>query len=135
VTVRIVFQLLLLIVVVISVLAMFRSVGSQRNQALRRVSYTLFILLAGVSIIFPDLISQVAHWVGIGRGTDLVLYLFIVVSIWFTASAHRRFRAMEATQTHLIRNLALSEAPPADEAARAMLGETPSETGQLPHTP
>ena len=51
-----------------------------------------------------------ANLVGIGRGTDLVLYAFIVSFLIFMATTYQRFRAQEVALTKLSRRIALKEA-------------------------
>jgi hypothetical protein len=46
---------------------------------------------------------------GIGRGTDLVLYGLVVSFLVFMATTYQRFRHMEATLTKLSRRIALDE--------------------------
>lgn len=98
--------------------ALMRSSGGARHQAIRRLLLLAFIVLAVVSVLSPHLMSTVAHWVGVGRGTDLVLYLLFVLVLGFMASTYRRFRDMERQLTLLTRRLALDE---------AMLPDVPSE--------
>ena len=67
-----------LIVVVIAVAAqLFRSRG-ERSQALRRIGLVVFAAIAVISILFPNVWNRVATLVGVGRGTDVVLYALVV---------------------------------------------------------
>jgi len=106
-----------LIVVVIAVAArLFRSRG-ERSQALRRIGLVLFAAFAVVSIIFPDVWNQIARLVGVGRGTDVVLYALVVAFLSFAGTTYLRFRDMETRYTRLARRIALDDArdapPPA----------------------
>lgn len=88
-------------------------IGSgQRTQAVRRLSLMLFAALAVLSILFPKVWTNFAHLVGIGRGTDLILYALVVAFFSFVATAFRRQRENEQRYTQLARKIALSEAPP-----------------------
>lgn len=75
----------------------------------------VFITLAAagcILIMLPDLSNDIAHRVGIGRGADLVIYLFVVFSIFQHASAAARARQAERTITTLVREVAIKEAVP-----------------------
>jgi len=99
-----------LIVVVIAVAAqLFRSRG-ERSQALRRIGLVLFAAIAVISILFPNVWNRVATLVGVGRGTDVVLYALVVAFLSFAGTTYIRFRDMEGRYTRLARRIALDEA-------------------------
>jgi hypothetical protein len=85
-----------------------------RRSALRllmRRSLTMGAILVGiVAVIFPDLTTQVAKLVGVGRGTDLVLYLLCVAFLFVTVALYLRLNEMHDRYVELARRLALHEA-------------------------
>jgi hypothetical protein len=105
-----VIQIVLILGVALGGGALMRSSGGARHQAVRRLLLLGFIVLAIVSVLYPKLLTHVASWVGVGRGTDLVLYLLFVLVLGFMASTYRRFRDLEHQITVLTRRLALDEA-------------------------
>jgi len=108
-------QLLLIIVVIVVALRLLRDRGA-RTQAVRRLGLTLFAGFAVWSILFPSVWNQIARLVGVGRGTDMVLYALVVAFLSFTLTTYVRFRELEARYTRLARRLALDEAGPAQLA-------------------
>ena len=99
-----------LIVVVIAVAArLFRSRG-ERSQALRRIGLVAFAAFAVISILVPDLWNRIATVVGVGRGTDVVLYALVVAFLSFAGTTYVRFRDMETNYTRLARRIELDEA-------------------------
>jgi hypothetical protein len=99
----------LLIAVVIGVVArLFRSRGA-RAQAIRRLGLLLFATFAVVSILLPDVWNRIARLLGVGRGTDMVLYALVVAFLSFTVTTYVRFRDLETRYTKLARRLALDE--------------------------
>lgn len=94
-----------------------------RRSALRllmRRSLTMGAILAGiVTVIFPDLTTRVAQLVGVGRGTDLVLYLLCVVFLFVTVALYLRLNEVHDRYVELARRLALHEAQhdPAQQGA------------------
>jgi small membrane protein len=118
-------QVVLIVAVVAVVARLFRSRG-QRAQAIRRIGLLLFAAFAVVSILFPKVWNRIAHLVGVGRGTDMVLYALVVAFLSFTVTTYVRFRDLETRYTKLARRLALDEAdreyPPTDAGHQ---GEAP----------
>jgi len=104
-------QLPLIIVVVLTAVRLLRSQGA-RPQAVRRLGLMLFAAFAVWSILFPSVWNQIARLVGVGRGTDMVLYALVVAFLSFTLTTYLRFRDFEARYTKLARRLALDEAGP-----------------------
>lgn len=100
--------ILVIAIALVAVVAM-RGPRGARTLALRRIALAFFALLAAFTVIFPDIWTAVADALGVGRGTDLLLYLFIVVVLAYMASTYLRFREVETQLTLLARRIALDE--------------------------
>jgi small membrane protein len=74
----------------------------------RLVAIGLFIA-AVVSIVDPDIPQRAAEFVGVSRGTDLLLYLLVVVFAMSTMGLYFRLREMENRVRKLARAIAISE--------------------------
>ncbi|HZL01507.1 MAG TPA: DUF2304 domain-containing protein [Cellulomonas sp.] len=101
--------ILLVSISVVSLIAM-RAPRGARHVALRRIAMLAFIAFAVTSVLFPEVWNALANAVGVGRGTDLLLYILILVFLGYTATSYLRFRGMEAQITLLARRIALDEA-------------------------
>jgi hypothetical protein len=83
---------------------------AHRQIALRRM-FGLGLAGVGVTaVIWPDLTTQVANRVGVGRGTDLVLYLAVLGFVFVSIAVYQRISTLESQITKLTRELALHEA-------------------------
>ncbi|MGZ4600909.1 MAG: DUF2304 family protein [Oryzihumus sp.] len=102
-------QILLIAVVLFVAMRMLRSRGD-RTKAVRRIGLVLFAAFAVWSILFPSVWNQIARVVGVGRGTDMVLYALVVAFLSFTVTTYLRFRDFETRYTKLARRIALDEA-------------------------
>jgi small membrane protein len=109
-------QLVLIVVVIGAAIRLLRSRGA-RTQALRRLGLLFFAAFAVWSILFPSVWNQIARIVGVGRGTDMVLYALVVAFLSFTLTTYLRFRDFETRYTKLARRVALDEAGPPQPAA------------------
>lgn len=116
----IIVQVVLVLVVIFFSLMLVRGGSNAKHMAVRRIMVMLFAVSAVLSIFFPALLSQLARLVGVGRGTDLMLYAFIVSFLVYMSTTHQRFRQTETTLTKLSRRIALDEAERPWESAPAV---------------
>jgi Uncharacterized conserved protein (DUF2304). len=124
-------QLVLIVVVVITAVRLLRDRGA-RTQAVRRLGLLLFAAFAVWSILFPSVWNHIARLVGVGRGTDMVMYALVVAFLSFTLTTYVRFREFETRYTKLARRLALDEAgPPKPAQAGPPQQESPKQ--ESPH--
>ncbi|HEV7172074.1 DUF2304 domain-containing protein [Pedococcus sp.] len=104
---------LVLVLVTLGILYRVVSGSGARTQAVRRLSLLVFGAFAVWSILSPSVWTSLAHLVGIGRGTDLILYGLVIAFFSFVVTSFRRFREAEIRYTKLARRIAIDEAPPA----------------------
>lgn len=104
-------QIVLILGIAIAAFRLLAGTG-QRTQAIRRLGLVVFAAFAVLSVFFPIVWTRVAHFFGIGRGTDLILYALVVAFFSFVATTFRRQRESEQRYTQLARRIALAEAPP-----------------------
>lgn len=107
----IVIQVILVLAVVLVAMILMRGGSNARHLAIRRLMLMVFTFVAALSIFFPQLLTTVAGWFGIGRGTDLVLYGVVVWLLIFMATTYQRFRQTEISLTKLSRRIAIDETP------------------------
>jgi hypothetical protein len=65
---------------------------------------------AAMAIAYPSLVQDIASAIGIGRGADVVLYLFVLLSIGLSFLFYSRYVYLQRQVTELVRHIALSEA-------------------------
>lgn len=104
------FQFILILGVVAVALLAMRMLPGERSLALKRIFALVFLVLAVLAIIFPNALSVVANFFGIGRGTDLLLYVFILASLLFGVALVRAKARSDARVTKLARAVALMDA-------------------------
>ena len=76
------------------------------------VSNKIIALLALmiIGVIYPDLVSVVASWVGVGRGTDLLLYILFVVFLFYVLGQYVRSQDDRDKTVRLARKVAILDA-------------------------
>jgi small membrane protein len=65
---------------------------------------------AAVAILFPELVQEAAVRLGIRRGADLVLYIFILLSLFSSFYFYARYKGLQRQVTELIRRHAIEHA-------------------------
>jgi small membrane protein len=96
--------------IVLAVVYGLRARASLRGQARRKILAALTVVAGALAVLFPNLLQMAADWVGVTRGTDLLLYGLALLIIYVVCSASVRFREQEARMVLLARQVALSEA-------------------------
>ncbi|WIM86387.1 DUF2304 domain-containing protein [Candidatus Mycobacterium wuenschmannii] len=105
----------LLIASIIALLVyLLRSRRSVQSQAWVKVGFVLFVLAGVYAVLRPNDTTVVAHWLGVARGTDLMLYALIVAFSFSTLSTYLRFKDLEVRYTRLARSIALDNAQKPD---------------------
>jgi len=111
---------LLLIASVLAILAwVMRSRPSTRRLALTRMASIAVALCWVLAVINPDLVTWVANLIGVGRGTDLVLYVLVVVFTVSSVGQYQRLRQLEDRIAELTRSQALLGRRVDDQSAQA----------------
>lgn len=118
---------ILLIVAALGVgVLLFRDRAPGRQLVLRRLAGLTVVVLGIVAVLWPMLTTKLANAVGVGRGTDLVLYVLVMVFIYSAVATSQRIHRLEHTVTTLVRELALREAaapPHEDDRSSASDGD------------
>lgn len=100
----------LVIAAVLVLVVLFRHRGRVELRAGARVlAFGLFVI-AVVSIIVPDVPQWAAQTVGVARGTDLLLYVLVVVYVLTTLGLYFRVRESDQRLRQLAREMALERA-------------------------
>jgi hypothetical protein len=82
--------------------------ASQRRKVPGISALMAMLCVAGmIFVFFPALATDVAQLLGVGRGADLMLYFFIVLTLAIALNLHLKLRAAQETITELSRAIAL----------------------------
>jgi len=101
----------LLITSIIALLVyLLRSRRNAQSRAWVKVGYLMFVMAAVYAVLRPNDTTVVAHWLGVDRGTDLMLYALIIAFSFTTLSTYLRFKDLELRYARLARAIALEGA-------------------------
>ncbi len=125
---------------ILTVLCMVYFLVLTRRSALRRLFVIAFFGSGLALILNPDWANEIAHWAGVGRGADLVLYLSTLFLFLLAFNIYLRVLKMEDTLGLIVREMALRH--PVREEGRGSASRRAgparsarSEQGRLPTGP
>ena len=73
------------------------------------ILWTIFWFGVSFVVIFPELTSIVANWLGVGRGVDLVIYISVLILFYLVFRTLVRLDKIEKDITKIVRELALKD--------------------------
>jgi hypothetical protein len=103
-------QGLLITSIVLLVVYLLRSRRSAQSQAWVKVGFLVFVLTGVYAVLRPNDTTVVARWLGVDRGTDLMLYALIIAFSFSTLNTYLRFKDLELRYARLARAVALEGA-------------------------
>ena len=105
-------QVLLITSIIALLVYLLRSRRSVQSQAWVKVAFLFFVLAGVYAVLRPNDTTVVAHWLGVDRGTDLMLYALIIGFTFSTLSTYLRFKDLEVRYARLARAIAIDGAQP-----------------------
>lgn len=113
---------IILVLAAVGALAYFvRRQHSIRIRASKRIAFFVFIAVNIYAVLLPDHTTWFARQLGIGRGTDLVVYLLVVAFVFGMLNTFLRQREISEHLTNLARTTAIREAE-LENRERGLLG-------------
>jgi small membrane protein len=104
-------QFLLLAFVLAALAKVLHSYKQRRMAPLDFLFWGLVWVGTASIIIFPDATSSLAHFLGIGRGADLIMYLSLLISFYLIFRLYLALTRLEQAITALVRAIALERFP------------------------
>ena len=107
-----VIQIILTIGIVVLAIYMYLRL---RSSLFDMILIVLFFAAGIFFVLLPDTTTKIAHWVGVSRGADLLLYSSTLFLFFLILKLYSRLRKMEQKFTELVRNKSLEEAEQPDK--------------------
>ncbi len=73
-----------------------------------RVVYLVCGLAGIILVVDPDLSTWIAHLLGIGRGVDLIVYLFMIAALFYSVAVSSELKKTKRQITHVVRQMAIA---------------------------
>ena len=102
---------IILVVAILTILIWFlKGRKTTRMKAGKKLGVLLFFVFAITTVLYPSLTDDMAHWVGVGRGADLLLYALSIAFVAFAINQYMRSKEEEQRIVELARKIAILEA-------------------------
>ena len=101
------------IAAIVAGIVFFATVAAAFAHAIDRrtaVAWCALWIAAVVAILRPSITVAIAHFLGIGRGADLIFYCGILGMLFGFFAVYVRIKRLESEITRLVRALALRDA-------------------------
>ena len=83
----------------------------RRNKMPFHIVTVFALLIAGaVAVVAPETADDLAHFVGVGRGADFVMYVSIVAILFVLVHYYTKFTELQRNLTQLAREMAILRA-------------------------
>ena len=104
------FQSIALIVAALVFVATLAAAASHALDWRTAFAWCALWVVAAVAILRPSITVAIAHFLGIGRGADLVFYCAILGMLFGFFAVYVRIKRLESEITRLVRALAIRDA-------------------------
>ena len=105
-------SLIQFIIIVVVVMVWWRLFSRLRAQEIKRLEFLEWFLLwltVGVFGLAPQFSSYLANVVGVGRGSDLIIYLSILLVFYLLFKIFVRLEKFDRELTKVVREVAIKE--------------------------
>lgn len=104
------FQIILIVAMAAIATYLIRATPTPKHLAVRRLLVLVALVAAVVVVLWPGVLSWLAHLLGVGRGADLLFYAAIVAFLFYVVVDYKRSVEAARATTRLARELTLAEA-------------------------
>lgn len=106
----VILQIVLVVAALGALVYFVRSGQSVGVRASKRLAFGLFVIANIYAVLRPEDVTVVARFLGVGRGTDLIVYLLVVAFVFGMLNTYLRDREISQHLTNLARQIAVRDA-------------------------
>lgn len=99
-----------IVLIILLLFIAFFSARTFKNRLVYRLVFLAGLCVAIVFIVYPGLTSELAQWLSVGRGVDLVFYVLFAVVTFAIVLLYRRVLKLDETITAMNRREAIRHA-------------------------
>lgn len=103
-------QVSLLLVILVALVKILASRGSHAGSAWHKIGLVLLGITMIVAVMSPDTVTMIANMMGVGRGTDLVVYIIFAAFIYYVINQYLKTQELRDMTFRLARKVALMDA-------------------------
>lgn len=102
--------LLKIIITIFILFAIINLINQKRNDKINFSTFVMWLIIwISVEIVFwkPDISTTIANYLGIGRGSDLMIYISIITIFYMLFKIFSHINKIESQITKIAREIAL----------------------------
>ncbi len=103
-------QFVLISLSIVILLYFLSNKSSIKVRAYKKIGMFLFMCAFIVFVLYPEMLNSIAKRLGVGRGADLLLYVFFVGFLLFAINVYIKFKEQQDLIYRLARQIAILEA-------------------------
>ena len=103
-------QTILILAFLVLLLSFLRRQNSHQLSAWSKIFMVIFAILAVFVVLFPNSSNSVAHFLGVTRGADLLLYVLTLAFLFVVLNSYVNRKRDQQRLVALTRKVALLEA-------------------------
>ena len=84
--------------------------NAHAGKAWKKIALFLLAFFMIIAVMFPSLVTDLAHLLGVGRGADLLLYALVVAFFFYVLNSYLAQQDQRTALYRLARQVALNEA-------------------------
>lgn len=84
--------------------------STHSGKAWKKIAFILLAVCMVTAVLFPEMLNNVAHIIGIGRGADLILYVLVVAFILYALNSYLQQQDQRDALYRLARKVAIVDA-------------------------
>lgn len=111
-------QILLIASVLVLLILFLRHHGKSKTAAGVKIGFSVFMVFGILAVLLPGEVTAIANFLGVGRGTDLLLYGLVVAFGFATINTFLRFKELELRYAKLVRAMAIQNSKAPDEEVK-----------------
>lgn len=106
----IVIQIIIIIVALAIIVFVLGGRQTYVARAWKKIALCFLAIAMIVAVLFPDTTNQLAHFVGVGRGADLLLYVLVLAFVVSALNNYLYHQREKDTVYRIARKVALMDA-------------------------
>ncbi len=106
----IILKILITLFIFSNLFKLFQAKKSGKISLSSFVSWGILWISIGIIFYQPEISNQLASWLGIGRGADLLIYLSIIAIFYILFKMIGRFQKLNSEITKIAREIAIQKA-------------------------
>jgi hypothetical protein len=97
-------QVILIVLLLFILISYFRRF---RRHVIDKILICVMLLVGIIFVLYPEITNQIAHFLGIGRGADLLFYMAILGFAYLHMLLYAKIKKLEDQITTIVRKQSL----------------------------